>query len=129
MITPLGASAVSLGDYHLQHEDSVSILNFHKRNLNQYKNKFGPNYIELMNWWTYRNSWNKEQLSSYRKRFYRLDQKTYLKASKLALNLSEEILDRSSYWNLPSVECEIIAAHLYIERNISFTFLPLIFDL
>jgi hypothetical protein len=72
---------------------------------------------------------NDEQLDVYGKRHWALDPQTRSEASNLARNLASEFIDPRfvDFFNVR--ECEIIASHLYIQQNIPFVSIPLIFDL
>jgi hypothetical protein len=95
------------------------------------ENYLGPNYRELLNFWFYRNLWSIEQIKIYCERCNKLDREALNKAYDLAKNLALEVIDpRFIIFPITgAVELEIIAAHFYFERNIPFTFIPLIFDL
>jgi hypothetical protein len=62
-------------------------------------------------------------------RFWSLDYETRDKAHSTATELAEEVIDPRFVYYLYPIELELIASHLYIERGIPFTFVPLIFDL
>jgi hypothetical protein len=98
--------------------------------LNYPENYFGPNYKEVLNYWFYRESFSEEQRNAYLDLYWKLDYQTRSKGQKIAKKLASEVIDPrvvGCIWDEPIKE--IIATHLYIERNIPFTFLPLIFDL
>jgi hypothetical protein len=106
---------------------------FHNINLqdvlDQPEKYLGLNYKELLNLWFYMDSWSDETRVVNMDHWMRLDSKTNIKAYKSARKLAKEVINRGFVAFLRSSELEIIAAHLYIERNIPFTFIPLIFDL
>jgi hypothetical protein len=89
----------------------------------------GTNYKEVLNYWFYDASLGIEQWAVYWDRHHKLGEEAHIKASDLAENLSSEVIDPRFVPYLAYEVLEIIAAHLYIERGIPFTFLPLIFDL
>jgi hypothetical protein len=121
-------------NYSERHKIFANALNvYHNINeqdvLNNPQNYFGPNYKESLNYWFYWKSLAWEQKVICSDRLHEIDAKTYNKAGKIAKNLALEVIDPRFVEHLLPVECEIISAHLYLERNIPFTFLPLIFDL
>jgi hypothetical protein len=89
----------------------------------------GPNYKEVLNWWFYWESFNDEQLDVYGKRRSSLDHKSRVKAHYTAEELANEVIVPIVVNYLDDEGLELISSHLYLERNIPFTFLPLIFDL
>jgi hypothetical protein len=93
------------------------------------ENYFGPNYKEVLNFWFYWDSWNEEQWKKYDERYWELPGQTRHEARELAKKLALEIIDPRIVYCLNVLEWEIIAAHLYIQQNIPFTYIPLIFDL
>jgi hypothetical protein len=93
------------------------------------ENHFGLNYREVLNYWFYVDSLSDEQSDVYTERYFNLGDSTRLDASKMAKKLASEVIDPRFVHYLEYEVLEIIAAHLYLERNIPFTFLPLIFDL
>jgi hypothetical protein len=70
-----------------------------------------------------------EQWDRYLDKRNKLDREALNKAYDLAENLASEVIDARFVDRLNYEVREIVAAHLYIERNIPFTFLPLIIDL
>jgi hypothetical protein len=93
------------------------------------QNYLGPNYKELLNFWYYWDSLSYKQWYACDYSYLKLDVKTYNQAVKISKKLASEVIDpRITGW-LKSEVCEIIAAHLFIQHNIPFTFLPLLFDL
>jgi hypothetical protein len=121
-------------NYSERHKRFVSNLNCY-HNINQQdvldhpENYLGPNYKELLNYWFYRDSLSSEQWNVYWDRVYSLDIETRTKADSTAEELAEEVIDPRFVEYLYTKELELISSHLYIERGIPFTFLPLIFDL
>ena len=97
------------------------------------ENYLGPNYREVLNLWFYMDSLSSEQWKVYLERLSIMnmqDGEIFKEAYKISKKLAAEVIDpRFIIFPICAVELEIIAAHLYIERNIPFTFLPLIFDL
>jgi hypothetical protein len=89
------------------------------------ENYLGPNYKELLNFWVYWDSLSEEQWVVYWDKRDKLGEQTRLKARKLA----KEVIDPRFVKYFWDDELEIISAHLYLERDIPFTFLPLLFDL
>ena len=89
----------------------------------------GPNYREVLNYWFYWESLCGGQKIVYWERWWALDGGTHDKANKIARELAKEVIDPRFVDYLGEMTLELISAHLYIERNIPFTFLPLIFDL
>jgi hypothetical protein len=97
--------------------------------LNHPQKYLGPNYKEVLNFWFYWDSLSNKQWYVYRDGYWKLDAKTYNQAFKISKKLASEVIDSrfiKYFWEEP---LEIVAAHLYLERNIPFTFLPLHFDL
>jgi hypothetical protein len=97
--------------------------------LNNPENYLGPNYKEVLNYWFYCESLSYEQWNVYCNRFRILDVETRHKARSTAIELAKEVIDPRFVECLYTIEQELIASHLFIERGIPFTFLPLIFDL
>jgi hypothetical protein len=94
------------------------------------ENYLGPNYKELLNYWFYRESWGIEQREVYYNRWYELSVENRNKAAEIAIKLASEVIDhRFVVQRFTYEELEIFSAHLYLERGIPFTFLPLLFDL
>jgi hypothetical protein len=93
------------------------------------ENYLGPNYKELLNYWFYEESLSEEQRNVYLNRVDSLDYETRHKARSTATELAEEVIDPRFVNYLYLIERELIAFHLYIERGIPFTYLPLIIDL
>jgi hypothetical protein len=89
----------------------------------------GPNYKEVLNRWFYCESLYYKQWIKYNNRYLKLHIQTRGAARELAKKLALEVIDPRFVDYIGSEEWEIIAAHLYLQRNIPFTFLPLIFDL
>ena len=124
-------------NYSFLHKHYAACLNYvHNINeqnvLDHPENYLGPNYKEVLNFWFYWESLSDEQKSVYWERWWTLDHETWKKARKTAVELAKEVIDPRfvrKFCGSFGVEPELIAAHLYIERNIPFTFLPLIFDL
>jgi hypothetical protein len=114
-------------NYPKYHRGFAWKLNFH-HNINEqdvlkYPEKYlGPNYKEVLNYLFYWDSLRDEQCDVYVNCLDELD-------SQMAKKLASEVIDPRFVHYLEYEVLEIIAAHLYLERNIPFTFLPLIFDL
>jgi hypothetical protein len=90
----------------------------------------GPNYKELLNYWFYRDSWSLKRWKVYSDKRSKLDLRIFIEGCKMAKELALEVIDpRFINFLRNSEDSELIAAHLYLERNIPFTFLPLNFDL
>jgi hypothetical protein len=121
-------------NYSESHKRFASRLNYiHNINeqdgLEHPENYLGPNYKELLNYWFYRDSLSAKQWNVYWDRVASLDNETLTKARSIAIELAGEVVDRR-FVDYISVEIlELIASHLFIERGILFTNLPLIFDL
>jgi hypothetical protein len=121
-------------NYSNHHKLFASQLNrYHSINeqdgLEHPENYLGPNYKELLNLWFYEESLSEERRNVYWNKVDSLDIKTLNKAHSTAIKLAEEVIVPRFVNNLPCDELELIASHLYIERGIPFTFLPLIIDL
>jgi hypothetical protein len=122
-------------NYSKFHKSFANNLNYYnninKQDVLDYPEHYlGPNYKEVLNWWFYWGSLSEEQREVYLARYFNLDRKTRIKAHDLSKKLASEVIDPRFIDDLYYEELrEIVAAHLYIERNIPFTFLPLIFDL
>jgi hypothetical protein len=97
--------------------------------LNYPANYLGPNYKEILNFWFYWDSLRCERYSVYSKRYHKLNYLTWVEATVSSKKLASEVIDPRFVVDLSFIVREIIASHLYLERNIPFTFLPLIFDL
>jgi hypothetical protein len=93
------------------------------------ENYLGPNYKELLNYWFYRDSLSIDKLVVYWNLIWSLDYETLTKADSTAEELAKEVIDPRFVEYLSNITRELIAAHLYIERGIPFTILPLIIDL
>jgi hypothetical protein len=117
--------------YHKVFADNLSHnYNINKQNvLDDPQNYLGPNYKEVLNLWFYWESLSDERREVYRKKFHKLGIQIRTEANTLAKELASEVIDHRVIWFHEYEDLEIIAAHLYLERNIPFTFLPLIFDL
>ena len=121
-------------NYTIYHKAVANALNFYhninKQDVLDFPEKYlGPNYREVLNYWFYRESWGIEQINVYLDRRDKLGEETRIKASELATNLASKVIDYRFVGFLDERSSEIVASHLYLERNISFTFLSLIFDL
>jgi hypothetical protein len=104
--------------------------NLNKQNvLDDPQNYLGPNYKEVLNLWFYWDSWGIEQIKVYLDRRAKLGEETRLEVRELAKKLATEVIDSRFVVFLDGRSSEIVASHLYLERNIPFTYLPLIFDL
>jgi hypothetical protein len=112
--------ASQLNRYHIINEQDV---------LNNPENYLGPNYKELLNYWFYWDSLSKEQRNVYQNRKNSLDTQTWYYSSSIAIELAKEVIDPRFVNCLYLIEWELISSHLYIERGIPFTYLPLIFNL
>jgi hypothetical protein len=112
--------ASELNEYYNINEQDV---------LNNPENYLGPNYKEVLNFWFYRDSLSAKQWNVYWDRVDSLDYETLRKACSTAKELVKEVIDPRFVYYLYPIEWELIASHLYIERGIPFTYLPLIFDL
>jgi hypothetical protein len=93
------------------------------------ENYLGLNYKEVLNYWFYWDSLSEERRNVYWNRVDSLDLETWSKAHSTAIELVGEVIDPRILDYLYIREKELIASHLYIERGIPFTHLPLIFDL
>jgi hypothetical protein len=121
-------------NYSKTHKWFASHLNFyHNTNeqdvLDHPENYLGSNYKEVLNLWFYWDSLSSEQIDVYWDRVDSLNSETLNKALSTAKKLVKEVIDPRFVDYLYPIEWELIAAHLYIERGIPFTFLPLIFNL
>ncbi len=104
--------------------------NINKQDVLENPEKYlGPNYKEVLNFWFYWDSLSYEQNSVISQRCHNINSQTFSKALKIAKELALEVIDPRFVKDLYFEELELVAAHLYLERNIPFTFLPLIFDL
>jgi hypothetical protein len=117
-------------NYSKRHKNFASNLNFrlniHEQDVLEYPEQYlGPNYKEILNFWFYWDSLSDKQQNVYCRRIAQLDPEVLFKARELA----KEVIKPIFIYYLWTVEYEIFASHLYLERNIPFTFLPLIFDL
>jgi hypothetical protein len=121
-------------NYSSRHNLFASHLNLYyninEQDVLKYPEKYlGPNYKEVLNFWFYLDSLSDEQWNVYDDRFLNLPTQTRIEALKLTRKLASEVINpRFVEWLNYEVR-EIVAAHLYIDRNIPFTFPPLIFDL
>ena len=121
-------------NYSKRHKWFASNLKY-IRNINEQdvldhpENYHGPNYKEVLNYWFYLDSLSKEQRNVYWNRKNSLDIETLNKARSIAIELAKEVIDSRIVKYIGIGELELIAAHLFIERGIPFTYLPLIFDL
>jgi hypothetical protein len=122
----------------------MNYSNFHKRfasylnhfyNINEQdvlehpENYLGPNYKEVLNLWFYWYSLSSEQWDVYWKRWCSLNSETRTKARSTTTELAKEVIDPRFVKYIGIGELELIASHLFIERGILFTNLPLIIDL
>jgi hypothetical protein len=120
-------------NYSSRHKEFASTLNI-RYNINQQdvldhpENYLGPNYKELLNYWFYWDSLSEERRNVYWNRFWSLNSETRKKAHSTAEELAKEVIDPRFVDYLYIREKELIASHLYIERGIPFTYLPLILD-
>ena len=105
-------------------------LNINEQDVLKYPESYlGPNYKEVLNFWVYWESLSPEQWEVYWDRYHRLDHHSHTEKRKFAKKLAAEVIDPRFVSYIGPEELEIIAAHLYLERGIPFTFLSLIFDL
>jgi hypothetical protein len=116
-------------NYSESHKDFATLLtDYHNINyqdvLEHPEDYLGPNYKELLNFWFYWDSLSDDQQYSI-VRYHHI----YIEARELAEKLASEVIDPRFIEYFWDEEWEIIASHLYIERSIPFTFIPLIFDL
>ena len=120
-------------NYSSRHKSFANWLNF-RHNINEQdvldnlEDYLGPNYKEVLNFWFYWDSLSIEQKGVYWGRWWELDSETIHKARKTAEELAREVIEPRFVDYLYVRELELIAAHLYFERGIPFTFLTLIFD-
>jgi hypothetical protein len=106
------------------------IHNINKQDvLDNLENYLGPNYKEVLNFWLYWDSLSDEKWNVYWDRVDSLNNETRGMAHSTATELAEEVIDPRFVYYLYPIEWELIASHLYIERGIPFTFVPLIIDL
>jgi len=104
--------------------------NFNKQDVLENPEKYlGPNYKEVLNYWFYRGSWSEEQRLVYRDVYSERIEKLDYNSRKISEELCKEVIDHKLCELCSPIEKEIIAAHLYIERRIPFTFMPVIMDL
>jgi hypothetical protein len=92
------------------------------------ENYLGLNYKEVLNFWFYWDSLSEERRNVYWNRVGSLDDETWRKVHSNAIELVKEVIDPRFVSRLTEVELELIAASLYIERCISFFYLPLILN-
>jgi hypothetical protein len=121
-------------NYSSHHKRFASRLNrYHNINiqdvLDHSENYLGPNYKEVFNLWFYEESLSEERRNVYWNRVDSLDYETLTKADSTAEELAKEVIDPRFVDYLSIITLELIASHLYIERGIPFTILPLIFNL
>jgi hypothetical protein len=121
-------------NYSFRHKEFACYFHYNYgntiKNILEHPEKYlGPNYKELLNFWFYLDCQSGEQRKVYWNRYWELDYQTQEEALKIAGKLSPEVIDSRFVGRFSILELEIIASHLYIERNIPFTFIPLIFDL
>jgi hypothetical protein len=112
--------ASELNDYYNINKQDV---------LDNLENYLGPNYKEVLNYWFYYDSLSEELKNVYWNKVDSLDDETLTKARSIAIELAKEVIDPRFVECLFTRELELIESHLYIERGILFTFLPLIIDL
>jgi hypothetical protein len=118
--------------YSKRHKRFASDLkNYHNINeqdvLKHPENYLGPNYKELLNYWFYWDSLSDVQTHVYFKRINSLDTISRYNSQSIAIGLAKEVIDHRFVNFLFIIEIELIAAHLYIERFIIFTRIPLLF--
>jgi hypothetical protein len=121
-------------NYSIGHEAFAENLNRHigintQDVLDNPEKYLGPNYKEVLNWWFYWGSLSEQQKSVYNGRLIKIEKEAWRKAIALYKNLASEVIDHRFVDHLWGCSLEIIAAHLYIERGIQFTFLPVFFEL
>jgi hypothetical protein len=113
--------ALNLNDYYNINEQDV---------LDHPENYLGPNYKEVLNLFFYCDSLSCESLRVYWDRVNSLEYETLNKACSTAIELAKEVIDQKIFYDFVAfIVLELIASHLFIERGIPFTYLPLIFDL
>jgi len=91
----------------------------------------GPHYKELLNFWFYYESLSELKMNNYCYKLNELAKNSYAHNTYENLNISFalEVIEPPSIYHLYDIELEIVAAHLYIQREIPFIYIPLIFDL
>jgi hypothetical protein len=121
-------------NYSSLHKRFASRLNCYHNINEQYvlkhpENYLGPNYKELLNYWFYCEFLSQERRNVYWNKVYSLDNETLNKAHSTAIELAKEVIDPRFVNYIWVLDQELIASHLYIQRGIPFTYLPLIFNL
>jgi len=121
-------------NYSSFHKDFASELNrrynIKEQDVLEHPEKYlGPNYKEVLNFKFYWDNLSDELWYVYRDRRVKLNEQTRNGAEELAIKLASEVIDPRFVDSLYFEELELVASHLYIERNIPLTFLPLFFDL
>jgi hypothetical protein len=89
----------------------------------------GPNYKEVLNFWFYKESLSVEKRLTYSGGKNKLSKQSLIVAIDRSYELASEVIPKKCAIYLCEPSCEIVAAHLYIEQGIPFTFLPLLFEL
>jgi hypothetical protein len=121
-------------NYSKRHKWVASVFN-HFPNINERdvlnypQNYLGPNYKSVLNYWFYLESLSYIQERMYPDRFLSFNPETWNEVFLTSKELTKEVIDPRFVDYLYPIELELIASHLYIERGIPFTFLPLIIDL
>jgi hypothetical protein len=125
-------------NYSERHKEFASYLNGYY-NINEQdvldhpENYLGPNYKEVLNLWFYWYSLSSEQCDVYWNVYWNrvgsLDVETNYKSHSTAEELAKQVIDPRFVEHIGIGELELIVAHLYIERGIPFTYLPLYIDL
>jgi hypothetical protein len=121
-------------NYSYYHKKFAGRLNFY-HNINEQdvldfpEQYLGPNYKEVLNSWFYLVYWDEKLWNGYWDAYFKLAKQIRSYGYNISTKLASEVIDPRFVVYLEGESCEIIAAHLYLQRNIPFTFLPLIFDL
>jgi hypothetical protein len=89
----------------------------------------GPNHKKVLDFWVYWDSLSEDQRNVYKQRLYSLDAATYKKAHWWCCHLYWKVNIWARCFSLSVVDLEIIAEHLFIEKGIPLTFIPLTKDL
>ncbi len=127
----IDGSPMKISTHHITFANSLNFFfNIPKQDVLDHPEVYlGSNYRDVLNYWIYCKSLSDEQERVYSKRFWSLDEKTRFKAIDTSKELASEVIDKRYVYCLSSIILELIASHLYNERGIPFTFLPLIQDL
>ncbi len=113
---------MKISSFHKHFANNLNLFfNIPKQNVLDHPEAYlGPNYRDLLNFWLYWESLSFEQKNVYWNRYWVLDEETR--------KLSSEVIDKRFVFLLSSIDLELIASHLYIERCIPFTFLHVLKD-